>query len=51
MCVFPQGYFVPPVVITDVADSSAAMQEEIFGPVTCVVPFSSEEEVCFDISC
>ena len=48
---FPQGYFVPPAVITDIADSASAMQEEIFGPVTCVVPFDSEEEVRFDISC
>ncbi|KAK7091190.1 2-aminomuconic semialdehyde dehydrogenase-like [Littorina saxatilis] len=40
-----EGYFVRPTVISDVADSSAAMQEEIFGPVTCVVPFDTEEEV------
>ena len=34
-----------PVVITNVSDDSNLMQEEIFGPVTCVVPFKTEEEV------
>ncbi|XP_076457254.1 2-aminomuconic semialdehyde dehydrogenase-like isoform X2 [Babylonia areolata] len=38
------GYFYPPTVITDVEDKCAAMQEEIFGPVTCVVPFDTERE-------
>ena len=32
-------------VITDVSDDSKLMQEEIFGPVVCIVPFSTEEEV------
>lgn len=39
------GYFMRPTVITDVPDSSRLMQEEIFGPVTCIVPFKTEEEV------
>uniref|UniRef100_A0A8D2B9Q3 Aldehyde dehydrogenase 8 family member A1 n=1 Tax=Sciurus vulgaris TaxID=55149 RepID=A0A8D2B9Q3_SCIVU len=39
------GYFMLPTVITDIKDESCCMQEEIFGPVTCVVPFDSEEEV------
>ncbi|KAF4077947.1 hypothetical protein AMELA_G00193940 [Ameiurus melas] len=39
------GYFMLPTVITGVADSSAVMQEEIFGPVTCVTPFDTEKEV------
>lgn len=39
------GYFMLPTVITGVADESRCMQEEIFGPVTCVVPFENEEEV------
>ena len=41
-----QGYFMRPTVITDVADSSRLMQEEVFGPVTCIVSFKTEEEVC-----
>ncbi|XP_060712996.1 2-aminomuconic semialdehyde dehydrogenase isoform X2 [Hemiscyllium ocellatum] len=39
------GYFLLPTVITDIKDSSRCMQEEIFGPVTCIVPFETEEEV------
>lgn len=39
------GYFMRPTAITDVADSSRLMQEEVFGPVTCIVPFKTEEEV------
>ncbi|XP_004673933.1 PREDICTED: aldehyde dehydrogenase family 8 member A1 isoform X3 [Condylura cristata] len=39
------GYFMLPTVITDIKDESPCMKEEIFGPVTCVVPFDSEEEV------
>ena len=34
-----------PTVITDVSDDSRIMQEEVFGPVTCIVPFRTEEEV------
>lgn len=34
-----------PTVITDIKDESCCMKDEIFGPVTCVVPFDSEEEV------
>lgn len=34
-----------PTVITDVKDESRLMKEEIFGPVTCIVPFDTEEEV------
>lgn len=34
-----------PTVITNVSDDSRLMQEEIFGPVTCILPFKTEEEV------
>ena len=44
--VFSQGYFMLLVVITNVSDDSKLMQEKAFGPVTCVVPFKTEEEVC-----
>ena len=40
-----QGYFVQPTVIVNASDSSPLMQEEIFGPVVCVVPFDTELEV------
>ncbi|XP_056674809.1 2-aminomuconic semialdehyde dehydrogenase isoform X2 [Monodelphis domestica] len=39
------GYFMLPTVITDIKDESCCMKEEIFGPVVCVVPFDTEEEV------
>ncbi|XP_038253241.1 2-aminomuconic semialdehyde dehydrogenase isoform X1 [Dermochelys coriacea] len=39
------GYFMLPTVIAEVKDESCCMQEEIFGPVTCVVLFDTEEEV------
>ncbi len=34
-----------PTIITGLKDSSACLKEEIFGPVVCVVPFETEEEV------
>lgn len=40
-----QGYFMRPTVITNLKDDSRLMKEEIFGPVTCIVPFDTEEEV------
>ncbi|KAM3603424.1 uncharacterized protein V6R79_021984 [Siganus canaliculatus] len=39
-----RGYFIPPTVISGVPDSSRVMQEEIFGPVTCINPFDTEDE-------
>lgn len=38
------GYFMPATIITGISDSSRVMQEEIFGPVTCVSPFDTEDE-------
>lgn len=38
------GYFFEPTVLTDVPLSSSAWIDEIFGPVVCVRPFSSENE-------
>lgn len=45
------GYFMRPTVITDVSDRSRIMQEEVFGPVTCIVPFKTEEEVTMIVQC
>ena len=39
-----KGLFMAPTIITGVNNSMRVCQEEIFGPVVCVVPFSSEEE-------
>lgn len=39
-----RGYFVQPTVFADVDNRSRLAQEEIFGPVTAVMPFDGEEE-------
>jgi betaine-aldehyde dehydrogenase len=41
---FDKGYYLQPTVLTDVPLDSDAWKEEIFGPVVCVRPFSTEEE-------
>ncbi|MCZ7573276.1 MAG: aldehyde dehydrogenase [Ardenticatenaceae bacterium] len=40
-----RGYFYTPTVFYDVSNDMTIAQEEIFGPVTVVIPFSSEDEV------
>ena len=32
-------------MVCEVSDESRLMTEEVFGPLTCVVPFKTEEEV------
>lgn len=39
-----KGYFVAPTVFSRVAADSTIAQEEIFGPVLCIVPYEGEEE-------
>jgi phenylacetaldehyde dehydrogenase len=39
------GYFVEPTVFADVRGEMRIMQEEIFGPVVAVTPFTDVEEV------
>lgn len=41
---FADGYFVPPTLFTDVKPDMRIAQEEIFGPVTGVIPFDDPEE-------
>ena len=38
------GYFLQPAILTHVTNKMRVAQEEIFGPVVCVIPFDSEEE-------
>jgi aminomuconate-semialdehyde/2-hydroxymuconate-6-semialdehyde dehydrogenase len=38
------GFFVEPTVVTGLDPACRPMQEEIFGPVVTITPFSSEEE-------
>lgn len=39
-----KGYYVGPTVFTDVDNSMEIAQEEIFGPVLCVIPYDTKEE-------
>ncbi len=41
---YKNGYFIEPTVFTDVAPMMRIGQEEIFGPVTSVIPFSTLDE-------
>ena len=38
------GYYLEPTILTDMADDSWVWREEIFGPVVCIKPFSTEEQ-------
>jgi acyl-CoA reductase-like NAD-dependent aldehyde dehydrogenase len=38
------GLFVRPVLFTGLSNTSRLAREEIFGPVTCIIKFSSYEE-------
>lgn len=38
------GFFVEPTMVIDVDNTSEIAQNEIFGPVLCVMPFDDEEE-------
>lgn len=40
----PDGNYVEPTIFTDVDNGMRIAQEEIFGPVLCVLEFSSREE-------
>ncbi|HEX8287271.1 MAG TPA: aldehyde dehydrogenase family protein [Pyrinomonadaceae bacterium] len=41
---YKNGYYIEPTVFTDVAPKMRIGQEEIFGPVTSVIPFSTLDE-------
>src|SRR2546428_9526668 len=38
------GYFLEPAILTHVDNKMRVAQEEIFGPVVCIIPFDTEEE-------
>jgi aldehyde dehydrogenase (NAD+) len=40
----PRGWYVEPTVFADVDNSMKIAQEEIFGPVLSVIPYSDEDE-------
>jgi alpha-ketoglutaric semialdehyde dehydrogenase len=41
---YSKGFFIEPTVFTNVKPNMRIAQEEIFGPVTCVIPFSTLDE-------
>lgn len=43
-CGDPEGWGVPPTVVVDAPQRARVTQEEIFGPVVVVIPFSDEKE-------
>jgi len=38
------GYYIKPTVFADVRNDMVIAQEEIFGPVLCIIPYDSEDE-------
>lgn len=38
------GFYLSPTIVDGLASSSRVCQEEIFGPVACVIPFQNERE-------
>ncbi|MCZ2223102.1 MAG: aldehyde dehydrogenase family protein [Chitinophagales bacterium] len=45
-CILPKkGFFMPPTLFTNVAQSSRIAQEEIFGPVLTIQTFRTDDEV------
>ena len=44
--VLPQGpgYFYPPTLLTGVAQAAEIVQEEVFGPVLCVLPYDNFDD-------
>jgi aldehyde dehydrogenase (NAD+) len=40
----PRGFYVEPTIFADVDPRSTIAQEEIFGPVLCVLPFEDDDD-------
>lgn len=40
-----KGFFMKPTLISDVKNNMRIAQEEIFGPVACIIKFKTEEDV------
>jgi aldehyde dehydrogenase (NAD+) len=41
---FPKGWFVEPTVLADVDENSVVAQDEIFGPVLCVIAYDGDDD-------
>src|SRR5262249_46492057 len=40
----PKGFFVKPTVFANVKNDMTIAQQEIFGPVLCIIPYDTEED-------
>lgn len=40
----PRGWYIEPTLLTNVRNDMTVAQEEIFGPVTVLIPYGTEEE-------
>jgi aldehyde dehydrogenase (NAD+) len=40
----PKGYYVEPTLFVDVDNAMTIAQEEIFGPVLCVIPYEDDDD-------
>ena len=45
-----QGYFLNPTVVLEVEPGDRIWREEVFGPVVCIRPFDSEEEMLDEVN-
>lgn len=41
---FPDGWYFAPTLLADVTPTMTVAREEVFGPVTCVIPYKDVEE-------
>jgi aldehyde dehydrogenase (NAD+) len=46
----PKGWFVQPTVLADVGENDTVAQEEIFGPVLCVIPYDGGDDAAVRIA-
>ncbi len=42
---FEKGAYLEPTILSNVRDDMAIARQEVFGPVLCVMPFATEDEV------
>src|SRR5207302_7282670 len=40
----PRGWYVEPTILGDVDNAMRVAQEEIFGPVLCVIPYDTDDD-------
>jgi phenylacetaldehyde dehydrogenase len=45
-----RGYFVEPTILTGARPGMKVVEEEIFGPVVCAIPFDQPEEVAMQMN-